>query len=129
MKDNRKNQYYKTQLLCLSAKTKCVLIWQSTTQGPPPPHGEADASFLRPISPVSWLAWNCCLEDLGTPLVKSETGPHTERGRKDWRKKQSTLDWWVANLVSENVLTKLVLGSHDTGRSPHLPARILKVCM
>ena len=52
--------------------------------------------------------------------VGLQTGPHTQRTG------HITL---VASRFNKqgNLLTRLALGSHKTGISPHLPTRILKV--
>lgn len=63
----------------------------------------------------------------GASWVKSGTDCHTERSRRDWRKKQATPDWQVAGLIHKRTYMPGCVEQLQDSRSPHLPTRILKV--
>lgn len=48
----------------------------------------------------------CWLTTLRVTQVKSETGPGTQRARKDVRKSQTTADWEAAGLISKKTYTQ-----------------------
>lgn len=61
--------------------------------------------------------------------VKSETGPWYTESRERPKREADHSRGWVVGLLSKGICIhlKIVLGSHTMRRSPHCPARILKV--
>lgn len=53
--------------------------------------------------------------------------PRTQRTKRKQRKRWITPDWYMAGLVSEESYLQGLFCGHKTSRSPHIPARILKV--
>lgn len=64
----------------------------------------------------------------GVPRVKSETGPHIGRVRRDLNKRKANSRMAGGGFNKQgNLHRRLVLGGHKMSRFPHPPARILKV--
>ena len=70
---------------------------------------------------------SCCFETWVVLEVKSETAFHTQRARKDQKKRQSTLDRLEVDFISKGTYRWLFLSGCMTGRSLNPSARILKV--
>ena len=56
----------------------------------------------------------CWFKISATSWVKSETGPITQRARQDREARQTTPDWWMAVLISEELIYKARLGHRKT---------------
>lgn len=60
--------------------------------------------------------------------MKSETGPHIQRTRRDQRRRHTTPDWKVASLISKGTCMQgLSWAGCKVSRFLHPPTRILKV--
>ena len=70
---------------------------------------------------ISW----CWFTTSGPSQVKSETGPHTQRTRRDQKRGYHSTVIGIS-LIS-NLHTRFASGNCKTSRFPHSPARILKV--
>ena len=71
----------------------------------------------------------CWSETSEVAWVWSETGSHTQRTRKDQRKRQTSPDWQVTGLKSKGIYIKgfLSWATPQKNRSLHLPLRTLNV--
>ena len=68
----------------------------------------------------------CWFTNTEASLVKSGIGSHTQRARKDRRKRPAVPDGKVEVLMRETLPWRLVLGCGKISRFLHLPTRILK---
>lgn len=51
------------------------------------------------------------------------TKPKMQRTGRDWRKRQTTPDWWAAGLINKGIfLPDFVLGGHEMSKFLHTPA-------